>query len=193
MANKFFLTFILSTFVIFRSFLSVSAMGSDVKANKFGIHIINPTDLAMAAQLVNSNGGDWGWVTIVIQENDRNADKWQAFFDQCRELHLVPLVRLATFPEGNTWSKPKTDQAGSWYNFLNSLNWPTSDRYVIVYNEPNHDKEWGGDANPKEYAHLLDRFLTIFSSNNKFHLLNAGMDSLAMIFPEIAACSTTSN
>lgn len=179
MITKYILGIILSIFLLFRSWSSTLAIDNEQNSNKFGIHIINPSDLTKAAELVNSNGGDWGWVTMVIQENDRNIDKWQAFFDHCRELHLIPLIRAATYAKGDVWSKPKLEQVDSWYNFLNTLNWPTSDRYIVVYNEPNHDKEWGGDANPKEYAQILDRFITIFSQNPKFKVINAGMDLAA--------------
>ena len=64
--------------------------------NRFGIHIIDENDLQDAANLVNSSGGDWGYVKIVIREDDRNLEKWQAIFDRMRKMHLIPLVRLAT-------------------------------------------------------------------------------------------------
>jgi hypothetical protein len=42
--------------------------------NKFGIHLAVPSreDEQSAAKLVNSHGGSWGYVTLVIQDNDRN-------------------------------------------------------------------------------------------------------------------------
>ena len=51
--------------------------------NKFGIHIISPVpkEASDAASLVNQNG-DWGYVTFLIQSNDRNKDKWQEFFNE---------------------------------------------------------------------------------------------------------------
>ena len=179
MTKKLFLVYILPVFLFFRSFLPLLAIDNGQNINKFGIHIINPSDLTKAAQLVNSNGGDWGWVTMVIQENDRNVDKWQTFFNDCRELHLIPLIRIATYADGNVWARPKPEQVDMWYTFFNSLTWPTSNRYVIIYNEPNHDKEWGSKANPKEYAQILDKYLTVFSQNPKYIILNAGMDLAA--------------
>lgn len=179
MNKKLFPTLILPMFLMFRTILPVLAVDNTQNINKFGIHIINTSDLTKAAELVNSSGGDWGWVTMVIQENDRDADKWQAFFDQCREQHLIPLIRIATYAQGAVWAKPKIDQVDVWYSFLNSLNWPTSDRYIIVYNETNHDKEWGGDSDPVEYAQILDKYLKVFSQNPKYKILNAGMDLAA--------------
>jgi len=60
--------------------------------NKFGIHILEPYDLPKAQELVNSSGGDWGWVTTVIRDDDMNLDKWQGFMNECRERHLIPIV-----------------------------------------------------------------------------------------------------
>jgi len=148
--------------------------------NKFGIHILEPTDLPRAGELVNSSGGDWGWVTVVIRDDDMNFDKWQGFMNECRERHLVPIVRIASHLEGENWAKPKVDDANSWVNFLDSLNWPVSDQYVVIFNEPNHAKEWGGETNPKEYARILSDFNLKFKIKNlKFKTLNAGLDSAA--------------
>ena len=148
--------------------------------NKFGIHILEPTDLPRAGELVNSSGGDWGWVTVVIRDDDMNFDKWQGFMDECRERHLVPIVRIASHLEGENWAKPKVDDANNWVNFLDSLNWPVSDQYVVIFNEPNHAKEWGGETNPKEYARILSDFNLKFKIKNfKFKTLNAGLDSAA--------------
>lgn len=148
--------------------------------NIFGIHITQIEDLKRTKELVNSQGGDWGYVTIVIQNNDQNFDKWQKFFDTLRENHLIPLVRLATRLDGSVWVKPEASETKNWAIFLDSLNWPIKNRYVIIYNEPNHDKEWGNDANPREYARILNQAIIDFKNkNNDFFILNAGLDQAA--------------
>lgn len=148
--------------------------------NKVGIHITQLEDLTKASELVNSSGGDWGYITLVIQETDRVEDKWQKFFDSCREKHLIPLVRIATHLKGETWEKPNETSLEEWANFLNELNWPVKDQYVIIFNEPNHDKEWGGQASPEEYGRILDKALTSFKDKNPdFKILNAGLDQAA--------------
>ena len=50
-----------------------------VPNNKAGVHILSPSEITSAANLVNSQGGDWGYVTIPIQPTDRDKDKWQTF------------------------------------------------------------------------------------------------------------------
>src|ERR1035437_3215886 len=52
--------------------------------NIVGIHILFPSELSEAARLVNSTGGDWGYVTIPIQASDKNLIKWQGFMDDAR-------------------------------------------------------------------------------------------------------------
>src|SRR3989344_5758214 len=147
---------------------------------RFGVHISDPADLPKAQELVNSSGGDWGYITIVIQDNDRSAEKWQRFFDDARRRHLIPLVRLATHPANTHWEKPMPDQAEEWAAFLNDLNWPTKKRHVIIFNEPNHASEWGGNVNPSEYAEVLKAFFNALKKKSPdFTVLNAGLDAAA--------------
>jgi len=169
--------------VVFLSFIFVLVVISPVLAvpnNKFGIHITFGNDLDLAAWLVNSNGGDWGYVTVVIPENQKDQTAWQDFFDRCREKHLIPIVRLATHLEGSIWAKPSLDSLPSWTDFLDSLNWPVKDRWIVVFNEPNHAKEWGGQVNPGEYAQVLNQAINVFKLKNPdFLLVNAGLDQAA--------------
>ena len=134
-----------------------------VPNNEYGIHIADPQDIPDAATLVNSNG-DWGYVTLVIQENDRNTDKWQKIFDQMRRLHVIPIVRIATRPQGAVWKKPQIEDLRDWKSFLSSLNWPVENRYIILFNEPNHAAEWGNSISPEEYE---KRVIEFFRENVK--------------------------
>ncbi|OGE64281.1 hypothetical protein A3I48_00850 [Candidatus Daviesbacteria bacterium RIFCSPLOWO2_02_FULL_36_7] len=158
-----------------------------VPNNKFGIHIIQatPDESSPAASLVNANG-DWGYITVLVESKDRNHDKWQEFFNDLRRRHLIPLVRLATQPEGNFWKLPYEGEEQAWADFLDALNWPTKNRYVIIYNEPNHAKEWGNFVDAISYAKILDKTITALKNKNQdFFVLNAGFDASAPArFPE---------
>lgn len=148
--------------------------------NKFGIHIHNESDLADAANLVNSSGGQWGYVTVVIPENDHDTKKWQAAFDQMRRLHLIPIVRIATVAQKGMWTIPEKEEIDSWVSFLNSLNWVIKNRYVILFNEPNHDKEWGGKSDAAEYVSIVNSFREkLKSASEDFFVMPAGMDLAA--------------
>jgi len=170
-------------FFLILSFLSLvftKTSLAEEKINKFGVHVLEISDLEKAGEILNSKGGDWGWVTVVIRDDDTNSQKWQDFMDQCRERHLVPIVRIATHLEGQNWVKPKIQDAQKWADFLDSLNWPVANQYVIVFNEPNQAKEWGGEVNPKEYAKILNEFMQKFKIKNlKLKILNAGLDLAA--------------
>lgn len=149
-----------------------------VPNNKFGIHILFPSELNQAAKLVNSNGGAWGYVTIPIRSDDHNLIKWQAFLDQAKSLKIIPILRLATYPQGAVWTKPTIYDPIDWANFLDSLDWPTKNRYVIVYNEPNRANEWGGEINPSEYAQQLTWTIDeLKKRSEKFYVLPAGLDA----------------
>lgn len=151
-----------------------------VPNNKFGIHILFPSELTQAAKLVNSSGGQWGYVTIPIQSNDRNLEKWQDFFNQAKKFKVIPILRLATYPDGAIWTKPTIYDPLDWANFLDSLDWPTKNRYVIVYNEPNRALEWGGQVDPGDYAQQLVWTIDeLKKRNDKFFVLPAALDASA--------------
>lgn len=148
--------------------------------NKFGIHILSENDISAAAALVNSAGGDWGYVTVVMRDDERDEKRWNNFFADLQQNHLIPIVRLATHLENNSWRVPSMDEAEKWADFLDNLSWPIQNRYIIFFNEPNHAKEWGGKVNPQEYALVLEKFITTFKNKNKdFFVLPAGLDLAA--------------
>ena len=174
----------------FIQILVVFFISKDVFANeannKFGIHLAQPhlEDLKKVAELVNSNGGDWGYVTLVIQENDRDSQKWQEIFDLLRKYHLIPIIRLATMSLGDNWKRPNSSDAYSWASFLDSLNWVVKNRYVVLFNEPNHATEWGGAVDPKDYAKVAFAFAkTLKERNPNFFVMLAGFDASAPHLP----------
>jgi len=149
--------------------------------NKFGIHILFPEELSDAARLVNSSEGDWGYITIPIQAYDKDLEKWQKFMDECKKLHIIPIIRLATngdYFNTKVWEKPKMETVLDFANFLNSLEWPIKNRYVIIFNEVNRSDEWGGLSSPKEYAEILSYATTVFKSKSlDFFVISSGMDN----------------
>ncbi|MBI3620397.1 hypothetical protein HY214_04640 [Candidatus Roizmanbacteria bacterium] len=180
MGKRLFLLLISALFLMFVR--PVSAFDFSRANNKFGIHLAQPNieDLKSAADLVNANGGQWGYTTLVIQENDRNTGKWQEVFDRMRKYHLIPIIRLATEPEGGNWRRPQKAEAESWANFLDSLNWVVKERYVILFNEPNHGSEWGGEVDAQNYAETSLGFAKKLTEKNAdFFVMLAGLDASA--------------
>ncbi len=152
-----------------------------VPNNKIGIHLLFPEELTQAAKIINRQGeGTWGYVTIPIQANDRNRQKWQTFLDQCFEKKVVPIIRIATIPEGSNWIKPNDYDLIDFANFLNDLIWPVQNRYLIFFNEVNRSDEYGGTLSPENYADILDNAINIFKTRSEdFFILPAGLDNAA--------------
>jgi uncharacterized membrane protein (UPF0127 family) len=151
-----------------------------VPNNRFGVHILSVDEIIEAAKLVNSSGGAWGYVTIPIRTDDRDTEKWTLFFKKCRENKVIPILRLATFASVSDWTTPSALDLVDFANFLNGLPWPVKNRYIILFNEPNHSKEWGGYVSPKEYAGLLIQAKDIFKTrSDDFFLISGGLDMSA--------------
>lgn len=153
---------------------------TSVDNNKFGIHIADLNDISDTQPLVDSSGGDWGYVTLVASDNDRDSGRWQRIFDQMRRLHLIPIVRIATHVEKDAWAKPDPVHFDELVSFFNGLNWPIQNKYIVLYNEPNHANEWGNSIDPEEYASdfvlLAQKFK---SASDDFFVLPAGLDASA--------------
>lgn len=178
------LVFLLFLIAFFSPVKSSSAYYDPLsRPNNFhGIHILFASELSEAATLVNSESGEWGYVTIPIQSTDRDLVKWQSFMDEAKKQKLIPIVRIATQPfyeNTSVWAKPTKTDVLDFANFLNSLNWPIENRYVIIFNEVNRFDEWGGEApNPKEYADILSYSYEVFKDRSpNFYVIMAGLDN----------------
>lgn len=154
-----------------------------VPNNKIGIHILFTEEVLLAKDFSNTNGGDWGYVTIPIQAGDKDIKKWQKFMDDCKKFHLIPILRIATegdYFKKSTWRKPEDADIIDFANFLDSLDWPVKNRYVIVFNEVNRGDEYEGKADPENYAKLLSYAVTVFKSkSDDFFIISSGMDNAA--------------
>lgn len=162
--------------------------------NKVGIHLllgdgrnawpvkIWPNHVDYARELV----GEWGYVTELVRLDILFPARWQTFFDLCAELHLTPILRLATTydREKGLWLAPPADSdggyakvAGRYARFVSALRWPSAPHYVIVGNEPNHGDEWGGQADPAAYARfLVEVSRALHQADPDVLVLNAPLD-----------------
>ncbi len=148
-----------------------------------GIHILHPYELENVVNLVKTDDDSWHYVTLPLSFADlQNKDQWQAFFDKAKTDKIIPIVRLVTEFDSatNAWKIPTRREIVSQVDFLNSLNWPTDQRLIIIYNEPNHAAEWGGIIDPASYADTL-KFASAWAhtSNDQFKVLPAGLDLAA--------------
>lgn len=146
--------------------------------NKFGLYIYRVDDFAIkAAEMVNSNGGDWGYVLVPYNVKDYDDEKWNDFFAVLNQQHLIPIIQLWDLSEDPKDALRDTKRAAQ---FLNSLNWPIKNRYVSVYNEVNDERFWRGGLNAKEYAQVLNYTIDIFKNENPdFFMLNGAFNASA--------------
>jgi len=163
-------------------------------SNKLGVHLLLtdgrydwpmdrwPEHMQYARRAV----GEWGFVVQLVRLDDLDPSRWQRFMDLAATLHLIPILRLATFhdEELGGWTAPPQDPdetyrtvAAEYVQFLTALRWPTNAHYVIVGNEPNHGPEWGGRPNPAAYARfLIDVADALHAADSQARVLNAGFD-----------------
>src|SRR5579872_6499143 len=94
--------------------------------NKVGIGILSPeADIDEAASMVNADS-QWGYVTLIIDKNDRDVDRWQSIFTKLNEEKLIPIVRIATaYDSQGYWQRPTDEDAAAWADFFSKLYWPT--------------------------------------------------------------------
>ncbi|OGH27290.1 MAG: hypothetical protein A3C30_01035 [Candidatus Levybacteria bacterium RIFCSPHIGHO2_02_FULL_40_18] len=178
---------IVSIVLVFTFFIlarqSDAIYDSSTRSNNIsGIHILFTYEIPKAAELVNSSGGDWGYVTIPIQYGDRDLEKWQKFMDESRRHHVIPIIRVATEPfykNTSVWRKPNDFDIVDFANFLNSVSWPTKNRYVLLFNEVNRFDEWGGEPPaPSEYADFVSYAVDAFKARNQdFFIIAGGLDN----------------
>lgn len=150
-------------------------------AEVLGIHILNTSELEKAGTLLKTeeNKDNWDYVTIPFTLNDLNKrEEWQRFFYDARQKKMQPIVRLITRAEGAVWIVPTRKDLVSMFTMLSSLDWPQpEERLVVVFNEPNHQNEWGGRIDPEGYANILQFTADWLHSEDKnFKVLPAGLD-----------------
>ncbi len=148
--------------------------------NKVGLYIYAEVEefTNVAAELANSNGGDWGYVLVPYNVKDRDTDRWGKLFQNLSEAHLIPIVQLWDLDLEH--KEKREEQIKDSAKFLNSLQWPIKNRYISVYNEVNDAKFWKGDVNPEEYAEVLDETIDAFNNlNEEFFMMNGAFNASA--------------
>ncbi|MEK7595350.1 MAG: hypothetical protein AAB443_02020 [Patescibacteria group bacterium] len=151
--------------------------GRGTPNNKFGMYVNNISkDIKDAAELINSNGGKWGYVLLTMEINDRDKSKWQDMFDQASKSQLIPIVQLYN----NNQCKVDKMNFDSLAEMLNKLKWPSKYRYISVFNEVNAKDYWCERIAPDEYAKALDKAIKAFKKkSDNFFIMPAAFNSSA--------------
>ena len=156
---------------------------AQTETKTLGVHILNPGDIDYAIQLLKQadNQDKWHYLTVPLPLDDLSKQKeWQDFFKKCIQYKFIPLVRLATKVRNNAWIRPNRKQIVEMFAFMDKLNWPTDERHVIVFNEVNHAKEWGGEVDALSYTQILE-FTTNWAHTEtaNYKVMPAAMDLAA--------------
>lgn len=164
--------------------LLISSFFSPVFASQgqvLGVHILHPGEVSSVRDLLTENNDEWHYVTIPFSLVDVDKlELWDDFFHQAKEHKIIPLVRLASKFEDQAWSVPSRYEVVRMLNALSALDWSTDERYIIIFNEPNHAKEWGGKIDPVSYAQTLEFAAAWAKTEDKnFKILPAGLDLAA--------------
>src|SRR5215212_2717507 len=162
--------------------------------------LTQPLYIWATSDLANANSGDWGYITVVWTMRDRdgpNAEyNLQLFLDRCFEFHLQPIVRIATRFEAKrepvvpgqapikpnqqgaegSWMRPDWDEPAKWRAYFQTGRWPSRHAWIVVGNEPNLGREWGGDVDAASYARYLAHFLDVFKGAPRFDVVSGALD-----------------
>jgi hypothetical protein len=166
--------------VLIGLFILSAAPVSALEDKILGVHLLSTQDIDRAQQLLKVED-DWHFVTIPLTLDDlEQPSRWQNFFDQCRKEKFIPIIRLATRIENGAWARPNRREIVRMFTFLNKLDWPTNEMFLIVFNEVNHAKEWGGAVDVSSYVETL-KFVSHWAhtEEKEYVVLPAALDLAA--------------
>lgn len=158
---------------------------SSALAVSYGVHILHPDEIVQVAEGFKEYRLDDEklYVTIPFTLDDiGRLAEWQRAFEHADEEDIVPIVRITSEydSEKDAWKVPDRRQMILLVKALSTLKWPQTKRYVVLFNEPNHAKEWGGAVDPASFAQVTT-FLAdwLHTEDGEYILLPAGTDLAA--------------
>ena len=82
--------------------------------------------------------------------------------------------------DGKSWTIPTRKNITDQITFLSQFDWPHDEKYIIVFNEPNHKSEFGGIIDPVQYTKIL-KFTADWAHTEdlNYKILPAGLDLAA--------------
>lgn len=173
-----------SLWFAFTLLLSSFIFCGQVSAASLGAHVLAPGEIALVSEFFREsreNSPLYVTIPFTLDDIDRLSD-WKSAFTQAKEQNVIPLVRLATRfnAEKQAWEVPTRRDVIRLTNALNTLEWPQNERYIILFNEPNHAKEWGGTVDPESFADI-SYFATqwLQTESAEYRVLPAAMDLAA--------------
>lgn len=145
--------------------------------NIFGAYSYRDDDsVRLISEMVNSSGGDWGWILYPMNIKDRDQINWNNAFKLLKQNHLIPIIQLVLEPK----TTPSDRDIEGIADFLDSLEWPTKIRFITAFNEVNAAEYWGDKIDPEDYAKSLDKLIKTFkSTSSNFFVMNGAFNASA--------------
>jgi hypothetical protein len=144
--------------------------------------LMQPQYILTASNIVNANGGSWGYLTILLTRQDRdNALSYyqlQQVLDRCYEARVQPIVRVATRFDVDTgiWDRPDESDPIRWRALLDQVRFPNTPVWIIPANEPNLGREWGGQVDVASFVQYQNAFMAQFADADRYKVLNAPLN-----------------
>jgi hypothetical protein len=76
-----------------------------------------------------------------------------------------------------SWMRPDWDEPAKWRAYFETGRWPSRHAWIIVGNEPNLGREWGGEVDATSYAKYLAHFLDVFKGAPRFDVVSGALDA----------------
>lgn len=154
-------------------------------AAEYGVHVLRPEEFSHAVEMFSSARHDNEpiYVTVPFTRTDlQQLERWQTAFDFAGKNNVVPIVRIATEfnPEQNAWAVPHRKDILDYSRAFNTLQWPQDQRHIILFNEPNHRAEWGGQVDPSSFGQISEFAADWFNTERaNYIVLPAAVDLAA--------------
>jgi len=137
--------------------------------NPYGVHLlpVGGADIEKHLTWAHTLVGDGGHVKCLFMGIDARTtkpqDDWVRLVQGIYDRNMIPVLRLAGHYGEGGWVKPEADAPGDYSSVAKAVQavvagLPRKEAvplYVEVWNEPNLDLEWSGQASAQEYAEFL--------------------------------------
>ncbi|MBI2134047.1 hypothetical protein HYU11_05175 [Candidatus Woesearchaeota archaeon] len=181
---------------------SLSPVQGCAKPGKFGVHMMlqefSTSEFGKQLDKVKELTGECAFVKNLVADVGYKPDvqKWSLFLAESGKRKLIPVLRLQGRKAGLVWEKPDSSNnyasvASKYVEFIKSVESESKVKvsYVEIWNEPNLAEEWGGTANPGEYA----SFLLAVSKSIREYDLKDGKKDINIMNGGLALTGQTSN
>ena len=159
-----------------------------------------PRYIWAAAEVVNANGGSWGYVTILLTTQDRDsavADYMlQQVLDRCFESRLQPIVRVGTRFDvehrrlGAAHARRSVPAGALLFERVTLAEPDRLDR--ARQRAESRAASGAATVDVPVYARYLERFLDAFEESERFKVVNAPLN-LSNATPACRRCRTPSS